>query len=135
MPAKILTALASIAIVFAIVVSLQPTDFRIARATTISAPAPVVFTQINDLHLWKAWSPWAKIDPAMKETHEGSAAGKGAIYHWVGNKEVGEGRMTVTESRPSDFVKIDLEFIKPFAAQNVTEFAIKPEGAQTNVSW
>lgn len=132
---KILIALVLIIVVFAIVVATRPAEFRIARSTTIAAPAEVVFAQVNDLHKWDAWSPWAKLDPAMKQTHEGAPAGPGAVYSWAGNREVGEGRMTITESRPSELIRIKLEFIKPFAAVNTTEFTFAPEGNQTQVAW
>jgi len=62
-------------------------------------------------------------------------AGTGASYSWVGNSEVGEGKMTITESRPSDLVKLKLEFIKPFAATSATEFTFTPSGNATNVKW
>jgi hypothetical protein len=71
----------------------------------------------------------------MKQAYEGAAAGTGAVYTWVGNKEVGEGRMTITESRPNDLIRIKLEFFKPFAATNTAEFTFKPEGNQTAVTW
>ena len=101
----------------------------------MSAPAPAVFAQVNDFHKWEAWNPWGKIDPAMKQTYEGAPAGIGAIYTWVGNKNVGEGRMTLTESRPSDLIKIKLEFFKPFAGTNIAEFTFMPAGNQTAVTW
>jgi hypothetical protein len=132
---KILIALAVIVIVFVAVVALQPSEFRVARTATISAPAPAVFAQVNDFHNWNAWSPWAKLDPAMKQTYEGAPAGTGAISTWTGNKDVGEGRMTITESRPSELVRIKLEFVKPFRATNTAEFTFKPEGDQTIVTW
>jgi hypothetical protein len=132
---KILLALALLVAVFVIVVALRPADFRVTRSATIAAPAAVIFGQVNDLHKWEAWSPWAKIDPAMKQTYEGTPAGTGAIYSWVGNSEVGEGRMTITESRPEELVRIKLEFLKPFATVNTTEFHFKPEGKQTTVTW
>ena len=95
---KILIAIAVIVVVFVVVVALQRSDFRVARSTTISAPSPAVFAQVNDFHKWEAWNPWAKIDPAIKQAYEDAAAGNGAVYTWVGNKNVGEGRMTITES-------------------------------------
>ena len=131
----ILIAIAVIVVVFLVVVALQPSEFRVARSTTISGPAPAVFAQVNDFHKWEAWNPWGKIDPAMKQTYEGAPAGIGAIYTWVGNNEVGEGRMTLTESRPNDLIRIKLEFMKPFAATNTAEFTFKPEGNQTAVTW
>ena len=132
---KILIALAVIVVVFIVIVALQPSDFRVARSATISAPPPAVFAQVNDFHKWEAWNPWGKIDPAMKQTYEGAPAGPGAIYTWSGNNEVGEGRMTITDSRPSDLIRVKLEFFKPFAATNTAEFAFKPEGNQTLVTW
>jgi hypothetical protein len=132
---KILVALAVIVIVFVIVVAMQPSDFRIVWSATMSVSAPSVFAQVNDFHKWEAWSPWAKLDPAAKATFEGPSAGVGAIFRWAGNKEVGEGSMTITESRPSDLVRIKLEFLKPFAATNTAEFIFKPEGSQTVVTW
>ena len=132
---KILLAVAVIILLFVIVVAMQPADFRITRSTTIAAPAETVFAHVNDFHKWDAWSPWAKLDPAMKQSYEGSAAGTGAIYTWDGNKDVGTGRMTLTESRSNELVRIKLEFLKPFAAVNDTEFTFKPEGNQTAVTW
>ena len=131
----ILISLAVIVIVFVVIVALQPSDFRVARSTTISAPPAAVFAQVNDFHKWEAWNPWGKIDPAMKQTYEGAPAGTGAIYTWAGNKEVGEGRMTIIESRPSDLIRVKLEFMKPFRATNIALFTIKPEGKQTVVTW
>ena len=121
--------------VIAILAALQPTHYRIERSATINAPASVVFAQVNDFHKWEAWSPWAKIDPTMKQAYEGTQSGTGAIYTWAGNNQVGEGRMTITESHPSDLIKIKLEFIKPWSATNATDFAFKPQGNQTAVTW
>src|SRR3989454_5730302 len=132
---KILIALVVIVVVFVVIVALQPSEFRVARTATISAPPPAVFAQVNDFHKWAAWNPWGKIDPAMKQAYEGAPAGTGAIYTWTGNNEVGEGRMTITESRPSDLVRIKLEFLKPFATTSTAEFSFKPEGDHTIVTW
>jgi polyketide cyclase/dehydrase/lipid transport protein len=132
---KIAIAIALVIVVFVIVVAIQPSEFRIVRAATISAPAPAVFAQVNDFHNWRAWSPWERLDPELKRTYEGPPAGTGATYKWAGNNDVGEGRMTITESRPNELIRIGLEFIRPFAATNVTEFTFKPEAGQTTVTW
>ena len=132
---KILIALAVIVVVFVVIVALQPSEFSVVRSATISAPAPALFAQVNDFHKWEAWNPWGKLDPTMKQAYEGAPAGTGAIYTWSGNNEVGEGRMTITESRPSDLIRIKLEFFKPFAATNTAEFTFKPEANQTVVTW
>jgi hypothetical protein len=136
---KILLAVVIIVVVvvgaLAVIVALQPSHYRVERSTTISAPAATVFAQVNDFHKWEAWSPWAKLDPAMKQTYEGPPAGTGAVYTWSGNSEVGEGRMTITDSHPNDSIKIKLEFMKPFAATNATDFTFTPQTNQTGVKW
>ena len=121
--------------VLAALVAMQPAEFRIERSATIAAPAPAVFAQVNDFHNWEAWSPWAKLDPAARNSFEGAPAGKGAAFSWTGNSKVGEGRMTITESRPGELVRIKLEFLKPFEATNTAEFTFKPEGERTAVTW
>ena len=65
------------------------------------------------------------------------AAGTGAIFAWSGNDKVGEGRMTIVESRPAELVRIKLDFNKPFEDTSTSEFAFKPEGggAGTVVTW
>jgi len=132
---KALIALAAVVIVFVAIVAMQPSDFRVARTATIAAPAPAVFAQVNDYRNWKAWSPYEKLDPAMKKTYEGAAAGTGAVYTWAGNSQAGEGRATITESRPNELIRIRLEFLKPFTATNTAEFTFEPEGDRTAVTW
>ena len=95
----------------------------------------MLFRSVDDLHKWEAWNPWQRKDPAMKLTLAGPPAGPGASYSWAGNNEVGEGRLTITDSRPGDLVRIKLEFMKPFAATNTAEFTFKPEGDKTAVTW
>lgn len=131
----IFVVLVLVVVVFCVVVALQPEDFKITRTATMNAAPDKVFEQVNDFHKWEVWSPWAKIDPAMKTTYSGTPSGTGSSYSWVGNDQVGEGRMTMIESHPHDNVRIDLEFIKPFAAKNLTEFTLKPEGDKTDVTW
>jgi hypothetical protein len=131
----ILISLAVIVLLLVVIIAMQPSDFRVARGTTVSAPPSAVFAQVNDFHKWEAWNPWGKIDPAMKQAYEGAPAGTGAVYTWTGNNEVGQGRMTITESRPSELIRVKLEFFKPFAATNTAEFTFKPEGNQTGVRW
>lgn len=132
---KILIGVAVVVAVFLVIVSLQPSEGRITRARVMPVPAAAVFEQVNDFHKWQAWSPWAKRDPAAKNSFEGASSGKGAIFAWEGNKEVGAGRMTILESRPAELIRIKLEFFKPFPSVSDAEFTFKPEGNQTKVTW
>ncbi len=132
---KILIALAVLVIGLCIVAALQPARFNYTRSITIAAPPSALFAQINDLHNFQNWNPWAKIDPNAKMIYSGPDAGVGASYQWVGNKDVGEGVMTITESRPSEIVRCRMDFKKPMEATNMAEFTFKPEGNQTVVTW
>jgi hypothetical protein len=132
---KILIGLAVVVIGFVVVVVTRPTDFRVARSLVMNAPPEAAFAQVNDFHNWNDWSPWAKVDPNAKVIFEGPASGVGAVFRWDGNKDIGSGSMTIQESRPSDLIRIRLEFLKPFAAVNTTEFTFTPQGGQTLVTW
>ena len=112
----------------------KPDSFRIERTTTIKAPPEKIFALINDFHQWEAWSPWEKIDPALKRTYSGAASGTGAIYEWNGNKDIGQGRMEITESAPPSKVALKLDFVKPFEAHNMVEFTLATQGDSTTVT-
>ena len=113
----------------------KPDRFRIQRTASISAPAEKIFPLINDFHTWSVWSPWEKLDLAMKKTHSGAPQGKGAVLEWDGNKDVGTGRMEVLESIPSSKILIKLDFLKPFEAHNQAEFTLAPNTGSTQVTW
>lgn len=109
--------------------------FEMSRSTTINAPAARVHSLLNDFREWQQWSPWEGLDPDLKRTFTGPATGVGSHYAWAGNKKAGEGTMEITESTPSS-VAIDLEFLKPFKASNVTAFDLTEAGSgTTRVNW
>jgi uncharacterized protein YndB with AHSA1/START domain len=113
----------------------KPDVFRVQRATSIKAPPENIFPFLNDLHKFGAWSPWEKKDPAMKRTFAGSESGKGAMYEWDGDKNVGQGRMEIVETTPPSKVAIKLDFVRPFEAHNTVEFTLAPNGDSTDVTW
>lgn len=112
-----------------------PDDFQVQRTAEIHAPADVVFSLINNFHEWDKWSPWEKLDPNLKRTYTGPDAGPGASYSWVGDANVGEGKMTIEESKPNELVSIRLEFIKPFPGLCPTTFQLEPTDSTTKVTW
>jgi uncharacterized protein YndB with AHSA1/START domain len=132
---KILLLLTVALIGLVIVIATRPNDFRYTRSATIAAPPEVLFGKINDLHQFQTWNPWAKVDAAAKITYSGPEQGEGAAYSWAGNNEVGEGTMTITESKPNELVRARMDFKKPFAAINTAEFTFKPVAGGTEVSW
>jgi uncharacterized protein YndB with AHSA1/START domain len=125
-----LTVAIAAALVYA---AIQPDTFRVIRSTLISAPPEKVFPLINDLHAQSAWSPFEK-DPDMKRTHSGAPAGKGAVYEWDGNRQVGAGRIAITDSVAPTRVSLLLDMSRPFAAHNTVDFVLEPKGSGTNVT-
>jgi hypothetical protein len=132
---KILIALAALILLFVVIVALQPSEFHVERTATIAAPPAAVFSQVNDLRKWDAWSPWAKLDPNAKIAFEGPESGQGAAMTWAGNDKVGEGKMTIVESKPDEAVKLKVDFVKPFEGTSNSDFAFKADGAGTGVTW
>jgi uncharacterized protein YndB with AHSA1/START domain len=118
-----------------ILAATKPDRFSVQREITVRAPAEKIFPLINDFHQWIAWSPWEHRDPALKRSYSGAESGKGTVYGWDGNKNVGSGRMEILESTASSKIVIQLDFLKPFEAHNTAEFTMLPQGDGTNLTW
>ena len=132
---KILIGLLMAGLLLVIFIATRPAHFRVQRSAQINAPSGAIFPLIDDFHYWAQWSPWEKLDPGMKKTYSGPPAGTGAQYAWAGNDKAGAGRMTITDSKPSEFLAIQLEFLKPFAATNQATFRLTPNATGTQVEW
>jgi len=113
----------------------KPDIFRVQRATTVKAPPEKIFPLINDFHQWVTWSPYETKDPAMKRSYSGTESGKGAVYGWEGNKNVGSGRMEILDAQAPSRIVIKLDFFTPFEGHNTAEFTMLPQGDGTNVTW
>jgi uncharacterized protein YndB with AHSA1/START domain len=131
-----------VAIILAIVVAAilafaatKPNTLRVLRTISIKAPADRIFPLINNFHQWTKWSPYETKDPAMKRTYGGAESGKGAVYAWDGNKNVGSGRMEILEASMPSKIVIKLDFFTPFEGHNTAEFTMLPQGDATRVSW
>jgi uncharacterized protein YndB with AHSA1/START domain len=134
--------IAIIAIVLAIAIAIvlilaarKPDTFSVRRATTVKAPPEKIFPLINDFHQWGTWSPYENKDPAMKRSYSGAESGKGAVYAWDGNKNVGPGRMEILDTSAPTKIVIKLDFFTPFEGHNTAEFTMLPQGDATNVTW
>lgn len=130
-----LLAIAVLVILLIVVITGQPDEFKVARSAAVAAAPEKVFAHVNELRKWEDWSPWAKLDPDAKSTFEGPESGVGSAMSWSGNRKVGEGKMTITESTPASFIQFRLEFLRPFKATNTAEFEFAPRGKQTLVTW
>ena len=113
----------------------KPDTFRIQRTASIKAPPDKIFPLLNDFRTWTSWSPYEGKDPAMTRSYSGAAKGKGAVYEWAGDKNVGTGRMEIAEATAPSRLAIDLHFKTPFEAHNIAEFTLEPKGETTTVTW
>jgi uncharacterized protein YndB with AHSA1/START domain len=134
--------IAIIAVVLAIVIAAvlilaatKPNSFSVQRATTVKAPPEKIFSLINDFHQWGGWSPYETKDPAMKRSYSGPESGKGAVYAWHGNKNVGSGRMEILDTTLPTRIVIKLDFFTPFEGHNTAEFTMLPQGDATHLTW
>ena len=132
---KILIGLVAVIVIFLIVVALRPADFRVQRSATLAAPAAALFEQVNDHHKFNAWNPFLKLDPNVKNTYSGPDSGVGAACAWDGNKDIGAGSATITESKPGELVRMRMDWIRPMAGVATVDFTFKPDGDKTVVTW
>ena len=109
-------------------------DFALSRSTHIDADPARVHDLLDDFRQWRSWSPWEDVDPDLERTYSGPERGVGSRYEWSGNSKAGQGTMEITESDQSKVV-VDLRFLKPFKAQNVTRFDLVPAAGGTDVTW
>jgi hypothetical protein len=120
----------------AVYVSTLPTQFRVERSAIIEAPPAVVFRNLDDFRRWGPWSPWEELDPDMEREYAGPPSGAGATYHWRGDRDVGEGRMTIVDSDPPTRITLRLELMAPMQGTNDVVFDVSPHLAGTSeVHW
>lgn len=108
--------------------------FELSRSTHVAATPERVHALLDDFHQWRQWSPWEDVDPDLQRTYSGPEKGVGSRYEWKGNSKAGEGSMQIVESDPSRVV-VDLRFLKPFKATNITRFTLAPVAGGTEVTW
>jgi Polyketide cyclase / dehydrase and lipid transport len=139
---EVIPIIAIIAVVLAIAIAAvlilaasKPATFSVERAIGIKAPAERIFPLINDFHQWVSWSPYENKDPAMKRSYSGPESGRGAVYGWEGNSNVGSGRMEILDASVPSKILIKLDFFKPFEGHNTAEFTMLPQGDATHLSW
>ena len=132
---KVLLFLLLAIALFLVYVATRPDTYHVERSTTIAAASEPVYEKVVHFRQWGGWSPWEKLDPAMKREFGGVDGEVGSTYSWVGNSDVGEGRMTLTDAKPASRVAVRLDFIKPFESTGTSIVTLSPEGAGTKVTW
>lgn len=127
----VLTLVVLVAIV-ATIGFVSPSQVRVKRSIVINAPSDIVLEQVNSFRKWKNWSPWFRMDTAMKMEFNDVESGVGSSYKWAStNQNVGSGDMTMTVSTPDSIhTAINLEF-----GPSVVKFLFTKKGSAVNVTW
>lgn len=137
----ILLALAGVSVVlFLVTASRRPSAYRVERGLDVAAPPTRVYGILDDLRQFSTvlvlfGDPWGKGDPALRPTCDGPASGVGQSLAWAGNRDAGEGRMTVTESVPGQRVVIQLDFVRPMKSTSACALALSATPTGTRVTW
>jgi uncharacterized protein YndB with AHSA1/START domain len=127
-------AVVAIVVVILIHAASRPDIAHVERSIVIKAPPEKIFALIDDFRQWDQWTPYNK-DPAMTKAYSASTRGVGARYAWEGNRSVGKGDITITESEPPARIAFNLHMIAPFEGNNHVVFALKAAGDSTTVDW
>ena len=137
---KILIGVAAVLALFLAVVATRPSAYHVERELEIAAPAAVVFGVLNDLHQFAGvlvlfGTPWEKLDPDMRKTFGGPAAGVGQSLEWNGNRDAGKGRMKIEESVPGRKVGVKLEFVEPMKSTATCALTLAGTPTGSSVTW
>ncbi|HEV2320826.1 MAG TPA: SRPBCC family protein [Gammaproteobacteria bacterium] len=131
----VLASLAALAGGLLLYVHSRPDYATVARGIRIQATAQAVFPFLNDLRLFGAWSPYEQLDPAARRRFSAVTRGTGAVYEWDGNHKLGSGRLEIIDSAPAKRVILELDFFRPFKANSLVEFSLRPVSGGTEVRW
>jgi len=118
-----------------VIAATKPNSFQVDRSITIHASPERVFSLIDDLHSWEAWSGDNEGDGRAQKIFSGPASGTGAMAEWHGSGRTGAAKMIITESVVPSKVSVKVDWIKPFEAHNLNEFTIHAQGSETKVVW
>jgi effector-binding domain-containing protein len=114
---------------------IAPTKMHVERTIVIKAPKEVIFKNVKMFSNNKKWSPWEEKDSNIKTSIEGTDGSVGAMYKWVGNKDVGEGEQTIRKIDENRSVETDLHFIKPWESHAVAYTNLDDTSDGVKVSW
>ena len=132
---KILLGLVAVIVLFLAYAATRPADFRVERSATLAASPAALFAQVNDHHNFNAWNPFLKMDPNVKNTYSGPASGVGAVCSWDGNRDIGAGSSTITESKPGELVRMRMDWKRPMEGTATVDFTFRPADDKTVVTW
>lgn len=133
------TVLIILGVLVALVVLLAliaPKTYHVSRSVILDHDPVKVWPHLKFLKKQQEWSPWAKKDPNMELTFTGVDGKIGAISHWNGNKDVGEGEQEITKIKEGERIEQDLRFFKPYKSQSDCYMNLDAvDGTKSKVTW
>ncbi len=131
---RILFIVIGLILLLAIIGLFLPKTSHLERSITIKSKAEVPFELINNLKEWEKWSPWHGMDSATVWTFSENYIGKDAYYSWSSeNKNVGKGKLTITESKPNELIATTMLFEGMDEAK--ADFVFETIGDEVKVKW
>jgi hypothetical protein len=115
---------------------IAPTEMKVEREVTINKPKDIVFNYLRMLRNGQAWNPWSRKDPNIKTELKGADGTVGAVYSWVGNKEVGSGEQEIKNISEGSRIDFELRFSAPMTGTSEGYLVTEDLGEnQTKVKW
>lgn len=135
---KIILAVLAILVALPFVVALFINgSYAIEKQITINKPKQEVYEYIKYLKNQNEYSVWAKLDPAMKQTHLGTDGTVGFIEAWEStDKNVGKGEQEITKLVEGERIETTIRFKEPIASTDKAYIALEArDSTSTTVKW
>jgi len=117
-----------------IYILVKSNKYTISQTKFIKQTPEKIFPYINNFKSWHDWASWEDIDPNITRIYSDNPKGVGATYEWISKQPNMHGKMTITETMPSNKILIKIDFIKPARGSNTIEFDLKNFGEGTLVT-
>jgi effector-binding domain-containing protein len=111
-----------------------PSKVHIERSIEIKGNPANAYNLVNRITEWKQWSPWHKLDTNAKWIYSEQTEGTGAWYTWESEvRNVGSGKLTITNSKPYEIISTALQFEKMTPAHS--DFIFTPTTDGYKLTW
>lgn len=130
----IISALVALLVIVLIIALFLPSRYHIERTIVIPRPLSFVMDRVGDLHFYKQWNPWQRLEPDSPGEITGEPKTPGHSYAWNG-KKTGSGSLTLRHINHKH-IHFDLEFIRPWKASANDDWHFEEWGTgETKVTW
>lgn len=122
-------------VILALVPLFLPKTMTVETSRVMGAPIEDVYLQFADLRNMTTWDAWAQEDPNILLEFSEPSYGTGAWYTWESDRRnLGQGKMTITESKEFEYIFYNLQF--EGSEDNSVEVLLqKIDENNTKVTW